>query len=488
MEVFDGLTPGPLWQYFGEICRFPRLSGKEEPIIEYLLDFAGKKRLQVKKDGAGNLVIRKPAFPGREHLKKTILQSHLDMVGEKDRDSQHDFSTDPIVPVRDGDWIKASGTTLGADDGIGIAAQMAILSDTTLEHGPVECLFTVDEETGMTGAGSLEHGFVEGNILLNLDSEDWGELFIGCAGGMDTLGTFRFGQRKPEAHSRAYKMSVSGLNGGHSGDEIHKRRGNAIKILNRILLRASREHGLALACFEGGNLRNAIPREASAVFTISPDRSADFEKTCTALSGNIRKEMKEDEPDLLLELEETDLPDHVLSPREQAGFLQAIEDCPHGVIGWSPVLDNLVETSTNLASVKFTGKGQAVVATSQRSSVESSIRDIADRVGNCLYKGGAEIEHTAGYPGWTPDTDSEILGISVNAYRELFGEKPVVRAIHAGLECGLILEKYQGLDMLSFGPTIKGAHTPSERLHTGTTQKFWKFLVEVLKRIPEQDQ
>ncbi len=486
MNSLSDLDNALLWKYFEDICRIPRLSRNEDQMIDFLLAFAHEHKLPAKKDETGNILISKPASPGMENRKTVILQSHMDMVGEKEQDSPHDFNKDPIVPIVDGVWISANGTTLGADDGIGIAAQMLILSDQNLEHGPIECLFTVDEESGMTGAQNLKPGFMTGKILINLDSEDEGELFIGCAGGIDTIGSFKYNTKKPEEGSSAYKMSVGGLKGGHSGDEIHKSPGNAIKILNRFLWNAGKNFRLALSIFDGGNLRNAIPREAFALFTIPAALVEEFEEYYQKYTGDLHQELKDFEPDLSFHLSRTELPETILTPKKQLGLIRALYACPHGVITWSPTLTGLVETSTNLASVKFKEPGRIVVTSSQRSSVDTAKKDISDRVASCFALGGAKIEHSDGYPGWTPNPESEILNITKDVYTGLFGQEPVVRAIHAGLECGLILEKYPNLDMLSFGPTIKGAHTPSERINIRTTGKFWKLLTEVLERIPER--
>jgi dipeptidase D len=473
-----------VWGYFGEICKIPRPSKSEQQIIDYLLAFAGKHRLEATRDKVGNVLVRKPASAGRENGKPVILQCHFDMVGEKEPGSSHDFTRDPIIPVKEGEWLRASGTTLGADDGIGIAAQMVILESRELVHGPLECLFTVDEESGMTGARQLRPDFLKGKILINLDSEDEGELFIGCAGGIDTIGTFRFEMEPPDGSMEGYRISVEGMRGGHSGDEIHKSPGNPIKVLNNFLLAAGNTHGLRLSSFDGGNMLNAIPRDAYATVCMAGGQRKEIEEYFTGCSEKVSAELREFEPDMQLKLEQADLPRSVLPPDQQLKFLQAIDSCPHGVISWSPKLEGMVETSTNLASVKFVEQNRAVVTTSQRSSLESAKKEIANRVAVCLESGGAFIEHSEGYPGWTPNTDSEILNITKIAYRDLFGKDPVVRAIHAGLECGLILQRYPGLDMLSFGPTIKGAHTPAERIHTGSTEKFWKLLLEVLRRIP----
>ena len=433
MNPLSDLDNALLWKYFEDICRIPRLSRNEGQVIDYLLAFAHEHKLQARKDKTGNVLISKPASPGMENRKTVILQSHMDMVGEKDQDSPHDFSQDPIVPIIDGEWIRASGTTLGADDGIGIAAQMLILSDRNLEHGPIECLFTMDEESGMTGAQNLEPGFMTGEILINLDSEDEGELFIGCAGGIDTIGIFKCKTKKPDEGSLAYKMSVGGLKGGHSGDEIHKSPGNAIKILNRFLLNAGNDFQLGLSIFDGGNLRNAIPREAYAIFTIPADLKENFMDYYHKFTDTLKQELKDFEPELSIQLSSSDLPETVLTRKKQRRLINALYSCPHGVITWSPTLKGLVETSTNLASIKFTESNNAIVTTSQRSSVDSAKKNIADRVASCFALGGALVEHSDGYPGWTPDPDSEILNITKVVYAELFGEEPVVRAIHAGL-------------------------------------------------------
>ncbi len=475
-----------VWKYFEEICKIPRPSKFEEKIITYILAFAERNNLEAIKDDVGNVLISKPASPGMEKRKTVILQSHMDMVGEKEPSSPHDFTRDPIILVKDEGWIRARGTTLGADDGIGIAAQLVILEDRDLIHGPLECLFTMDEESGMTGAKELQPGFMKGSILLNLDSEDEGELFIGCAGGIDTIGKFSFELEGSDKNAVPYKVLVGGLKGGHSGDEIQKSPGNSIKVINRFLLEGTDKYDLKLSVFDGGNMRNAIPRDAYAVFTVNSNESDELEQFFTHFAETIRAELKEYEPDLQLSLQKTELPESVQSSSSQLKFLVAIGNCPHGVIAWSPNLEGLVETSTNLASVKFPAADTALLTTSQRSSVESAKHDIASKIKKGMTEGDALVEHTDGYPGWMPDPDSEIVKITRNAYLELFGNEPVVRAIHAGLECGLILEKYPGLDMISFGPTIRGAHTPTERIDVESTGKFWTLLLEVLRRIPEE--
>jgi dipeptidase D len=483
-KVLGSLNPQRVWAYFEEICQVPRPSKKEEKILKYLENFALNQGLEYKKDKIGNFLIRKPASPGYENRKIAVLQSHMDMVCEKNSDVHHDFDNDPIKPRVDGEWVKASGTTLGADNGIGMAVQLAVLEDRSLEHGPIECLFTVDEETGLTGAFELGSDFLKGRILLNLDSEGDGELYIGCAGGLDTMATFHFERVNNEIDHVAYKVSVSGLKGGHSGDDINKGRGNANKILTRILWNCERMYEIRLAQIDGGNLRNAIAREAYAIITIPRKFQVDFEERIKTYAKEIGEEQRVNEPELKISCQETVQPDCLIDYFTQNRLLNALYACPHGVIGMSPDIPGLVETSTNLASVKMTSK-DIVVATSQRSALKTLKRDIADMVSSVFQLSGAKVKHGDGYPGWTPNLNSEILFIVRNQYLKLFGEQPKVLAIHAGLECGLIGEKYPGMDMISYGPAMKDAHSPNERLLIPTVEKFWKLTLEVLKNIPE---
>jgi dipeptidase D len=453
-----------------------------------LIDFARQHKLEHHVDPAGNLLILKPATKGMENRKIVVLQSHLDMVCEKNNATVHDFEIDPIQPVMDGSWIKASGTTLGADDGIGIASQMAILASKTIQHGPLECLFTVDEETGLSGAMALQPGFFKGSVLLNLDSEDEGELFIGCAGGIDTVATFRYKTRIYPSGHLAVKIKILGLKGGHSGDEIHKSPGgNSNKILNRFLWNAERNFDIRIAEFDGGNLRNAIPREATAIIAVPEKKYQDLIHYFNDYKDTIQKELQHTEPELRLVMEETGTPEVVMNKKTQKRLLSSLYACPHGVMKWSDDLQGLVETSTNLASVKFRENNIIEITTSQRSSIESAKRDIADRVCTIFESLGAKVKHSDGYPGWKPNPDSEIVRLTAECYLDLFQTKPVIRAIHAGLECGLFLNKYPHLDMISFGPTIKGAHSPDERLHIESTSKYWKLLLEVLGRISEEE-
>jgi len=480
------LPAHPIWNYFSEILQIPRASGKEEKILAYLKDFAQKHNLAYSEDKPGNLLIRKEATEGKENTETVILQSHVDMVCEKNMGTIHDFDKDPIQAQIKDDWITAKGTTLGADDGIGVASQLAVLASNEIVHGPIECLFTVDEESGMTGAMELEKEFLTGKILLNLDSEDEGEVFIGCAGGIDTLASYEIISAKTPLSHTAFKLFVNGLKGGHSGDEIHKGLGNSIKILNRILWESSKKFNLKIHSFSGGNLRNAIPREALSSFVIPDENIQSFRTFFIDLSDTIKNEYSKADPGLLIHLEETNLPDEVFEKSFQDGLLSTLYACPHGAISMSHDIEGLVETSTNLASVKQTQNNRLEITTSQRSSVESARTDISQMVENVFHLSGAEVKHSGSYPGWTPNTDSTILGITKSVYERLFGKKADVKAIHAGLECGLFLKKYPELDMISFGPTIKGAHSPDERLHIGSTYKFWDLLLEILKMIPEK--
>ncbi len=484
-KALGHLEPKRVWEIFEEILQVPRPSKKEYKIAKYIMDFAAKHNLEFKQDKIGNIVISKEATKGKENLETVVLQSHIDMVCEKNSDVEHDFNTDPIVPRIDNGWVKATGTTLGADDGIGMAAQLAILESDKIEHGPIECLFTVDEETGLTGAFSLEKNLLEGRILLNLDSEDEGELFIGCAGGIDTLATFRYEKAKPEPNHKPYKISISGLIGGHSGDDIHKHRGNANKILNRILWDCERMFDIRLSQINGGNLHNAIAREAFALVCVPSKHERTFAELVKSLADELQSEFKNNEPNLKIELNIAEMPDFVIDQKTQNSLLNALYACPHGVMAMSPDIPDLVETSTNLASVKMT-PNEILVNTSQRSSYDSSKKDIANMIASVFHLAGAKVIHGDGYPGWIPNMKSEILDITKNAYKDLFKKEPKVLAIHAGLECGLIGEKYPGMDMISYGPTIKGAHSPDERLEIDTVPKFWDLTLEVLKNIPEK--
>lgn len=474
--------PKILWEYFDDICKVPRPSKKEDHIIKFLKDFGAKHNLETLQDETGNILIRKDASQGFENRPSVVLQSHMDMVCEKNSDVDFNFDTDAIIPMIDGEWVKAKGTTLGADDGIGVATQMAILASNDIEHGPIECLFTVDEETGLTGAFGLKPGFVKSEILLNLDSEDEGELYIGCAGGIDTLIEMEYETETLDNSYQFYHLTVNGLNGGHSGDEIQKGLGNAVKLLNRILWEATNKTGLRLASFSAGNLRNAIAREGFAHIAIPHSQTDAFIQLFNQLKVDITAEYKITETNLNISSELSDNSSEVLLLEYQNALLNSLYACPHGVIAWSQSIDNFVETSTNLASIK-TKDNTAYITTSQRSSVESAKTDIANMVAATFRNIGAFVEHGDGYPGWTPNTNSKVLAQTEKSYEKLFGNKPKVLAIHAGLECGLIGETYPKMDMISFGPTIKGAHSPDERIKIDTVKMFWDLTLDVLKNI-----
>jgi dipeptidase D len=484
MKTLTELQPTLIWHYFSEILKIPRPSGKEKMIGEYIITVAREHKLEYKKDKAGNILVTRKAGPGFENLEPVCLQSHLDMVCEKNSSSSHNFDTDPIAAYVDGEWVKARETTLGADNGIGIAAELAVLTDQEALYGPVECLFTVDEETGLNGAKCLESDFFTSRVLLNLDSEDEGELFIGCAGGMNTIASIKYKSKNTPVDSRSCRITISGLLGGHSGTDIEKDRGNSIKILNEILWEARNRFDVRLTAFEGGNLRNAIPREAYAII-VMPDKYVEvFEDFFYDLTKKLAAEIHLAEPDFSISLEETELPPRILKKKSQEKLLNALYICPNGVISWSKTMPGLVETSTNLASLKF-GPSQTIqISTSQRSSDDIAKQAIANKVRSTFKLAGAKVEHSEGYPGWNPNPASAILSLTGASYKKIFGNEPKVKAIHAGLECGLFLEKYPYLDMISFGPTILDAHSPNERLHIGTTEKFWKLLTDVLKNMP----
>lgn len=484
-EDIKKLEPSLLWKYFGEILEIPRPSKKEEKIIAYLVDFAKQQGLDYETDEINNVLIRKAATPGFEDCKVVALQSHIDMVCEKNNDTVHDFDNDPIQAYVEDGWVKAKGTTLGGDDGIGVAAQLAILASNDMEHGPIECLFTVDEETGLSGAFALQPDFLKAEILLNLDSEDEGELFIGCAGGIDTLVELPYEKAAVPAEHKAYEVHIKGLKGGHSGDEINKGLANANKLVVRVLFECNNLFNICMSNFEGGNLRNAIAREAHAVVMVPNSKVAEFEAYIAKTNDVFRNEYRVTEPDLALSIVEAEAPEFILDDKSQRNFVNTMYACPHGVIEMAMDMDNFVQTSTNLAAVK-TKEDHFYITTSQRSSVESQKYMIADRVAATFQLAGAKTTHGDGYPGWTPNPNSEIKDVVAEAYTRLFDVKPEVKAIHAGLECGLIGDKYPKMDMISYGPTIRGAHSPDERLHIQSSQNFWELTKEVLKNTPKK--
>ncbi|GAA5575202.1 cytosol non-specific dipeptidase [Porphyromonas gingivalis] len=483
MNITD-LKPTKVWKFFHEITQVPRPSKKEEKILAYLVKFAEDRNLKYRTDEVGNLVIEKPATPGYEHLETVILQSHMDMVCEKNADKVHDFENDPIRTIIDGEWLHADGTTLGADNGIGCAAELAILDSDDIEHGPIECLFTMDEETGMTGAMNLKPGFFNGKILLNLDSEDEGELFIGCAGGMGTMAEFAYEKREATDDYLYFEVKVSGLKGGHSGGEIHIGLGNANKILTRYLYALEHELDWKLCSFQGGNLHNAIPREAHAVIGLKADQKERARVILNELAAVVEDELKRVDPGVKLEMKSVGKPAYRIDCDTKRRLVRALYACPHGVYGMSHDIEGLVETSSNLASVKMKEDDKIYVETSQRSSTSSLISDIANTVASVFELAGAKISFRDPYPGWKPNPDSPILKAASESYERIFGRKPAIKAIHAGLECGLFLDKYPYLDMVSFGPTLRDVHSPVEKIEIKTVQLWWDHLVDILKHIP----
>ena len=481
MTIRD-LQPKLVWGLFDEITKVPRPSKKEEKIGKFLVEFAQKHNLDYQCDAIGNIVIRKPATAGYEALPTVVLQAHTDMVCEKNSDKVFDFDNDAIETIIDGDWVRANGTTLGADDGIGIAAALAVLIDESLEHPAIEALFTVDEETGLTGAFNLGEGMLTGKYLINLDSEDEGEVFIGCAGGYQHNSIFSL-LAEPLGEGYAfYEVAVSGLLGGHSGDDIDKGRANSNKVAMRIAEQASRLHAARIVSFNGGNLRNAIPREAKVILALPVKEALPFVSDALALGEAIKAEYAFTEPNMDIAVAECEPQQEALSEATQRNLLLAVIGVPTGVLAMSAAMPGLVETSTNLASVKFEGD-TIVITTSQRSSLESAKEYAKLHVESVFVAAGCTVRHSDGYPGWAPNPHSQLLETTKQAYSSLFSVDPKVRAIHAGLECGLFLEKYPHLEMVSFGPTLRGVHSPDERLEIATVDKFWKLLVEVLRRV-----
>jgi len=483
-SAIEGLKPELVWKYFAEIAKIPRCSGKEAAVSKYVVDTARKLGLDARADAVANVIVRKPASPGHEKARSVVLQGHLDMVCEKNKDTVHDFSKDPIRIVRKGDFLMADGTTLGADNGIAVATCLAIMEDKTIEHGPLEFLFTVDEETGLNGAKNVDGGTLVSRTLLNLDSEEEGELYVGCSGGADTVAIWEAAFEPAPAHSIAGLLKVGGLRGGHSGLEIDKGRGNAIKIINRALERLA-ALGARLSSIDGGNKRNAIPRETEAVLFV-PDKNWDQAvASVDELKSTVKRELGRVEPDFGMELTalKAGKKGRVLKKSLQRKISQTITALPHGVIKMSADIPGLVETSTNLAVIK-TGRKSITIATSQRSPVASEINDICRTVHTVFELGGADkIDCGDGYPGWKPNMDSEILKFMKSTYQSLYGEEPLVKAVHAGLECGIIGERCPGMDMISFGPSMSGVHSPDEKLDIESVGKFWNYLLAVLKNM-----
>lgn len=482
MREILSLSPPLLWRHFYEISQIPRCSGDEDRVRDYVVSVAKAQGASYRIDAAGNLVVNGKPSPGREGDAVTVLQSHLDMVCEKDGESGHDFSTAPLTLKRAGDWVSAHQTTLGADNGLGVAAALAVLEETGLAHGPLELLFTVDEESGLTGATALAPDMLTGRVLINLDTEEHGSLYIGCAGGRDTeisLNTVR--EPVPTTH-RCVRVKLGGLRGGHSGIDIHEGRGNALKLLIRFLSEEGRRLGLRLAAIDGGSKHNAIPRESEAVVLVHPSTEADLEAAVIGYDKTLKEEWGRTEPSVSVGLEAgpAGMPHGVFSPADQDRVLDLLAALPHGVIAMSEAVEGLVQTSTNLA-VAVTEGDRVRVLTSQRSSREPELVAICNRVAEFGRRAGAQIDQGPGYPPWPPDLTSPLLSRARQVFRRVFGAEAQVKAVHAGLECGIIGAKFVDMDMISFGPTILGAHSPSERVHIPSVADFWTFLKAMLE-------
>ncbi len=478
------LQPQRVFEIFDEITKVPRPSKHEEKIRQYLLDFAAKHGIESKTDAIGNVVLYIPATPGCENAPTLILQGHMDMVCESN-DKNFDFNNNPITTIVDGEWVRADGTTLGADNGIGVAAALAIATEPGLKHGPIEILTTVDEETGMTGANNLGEDMIHGSILLNLDSEDDAEVFIGCAGGVDTMATFTYNRSFAPTDFHYFKFDIANALGGHSGGDIHLGRINANKLLARFVWTLMQKFEVSLCEIDGGNLRNAIPRAAHAVFGVHTSHKEHVVAMFNQFAADVEKEYRSFEPTFQLTLDTHDKPDFAVDNETGIKLIEALYAAPHGVISMSHDLEGLVETSTNLASVKMRADNEIVVCTSQRSSVESRKWDIAHQVEALFTLAGAKATHGDGYPGWTPNMKSPIMKIASDAYEELYGVKPAIKAIHAGLECGLFLTKFPHLDMVSFGPTLQGVHSPSERMHIPAVERFYEQLKRIVEKVAD---
>ncbi|MFC1732759.1 aminoacyl-histidine dipeptidase [candidate division KSB1 bacterium] len=485
-NTLSGLKPESLWKHFEGICSVPHPSKKEEKIREFVKNFGESLGLETIIDEIGNVIIKKPATPGMENKKGVILQGHIDMVPQKNSDTAHDFDKDPIQAYIDGEWVKAKGTTLGSDNGIGVAAAMAILESTDIAHPPVEALFTIDEETGMTGANELKSGILSGDILINMDSEDEGELYIGCAGGVNTNMEYIYSEDKVPEGMAAYKISVTGLKGGHSGLDIHLGRGNANLIINKLMMLASEKFGLRLADIDGGSLRNAIPREAFATVVVKQANENNFKSFVNDFYEEQKVIYKQADPGLNIKVEPIATPANLINESTQKNLFKAVDSCPNGVISMDPNMPDVVQTSTNLAVIK-SENGIIEIATLQRSAVDADRDAIAKKIADNFTVNGAKAEFSGRYPGWKPNVDSPILQTMKDVYNNNFGKVPEVKVIHAGLECGILGDKYPHWDMISFGPTIRNPHSPDEMVNIKTVEKFFDFLVETLKNIPNKN-
>lgn len=486
MSEIRNLDPKPLWNKFADLNAVPRPSKKEDRVIAFMKQFGESLGLETFEDEIRNVIIRKPATPGMENRKTIVLQGHLDMVHQKNNDTTFDFDTQGIDMYVDGDWVRAKGTTLGADNGLGVAAIMAILESKDIPHPAIDALFTIDEETGMTGALNLKGGILQGEILLNLDTEEDDEIDIGCAGGIDVTAKRSYEREYTPEHFHGYKITVKGLNGGHSGMQIHEGLGNANKIMNRLLFETFEEFDLRVSSIDGGSLRNAIPRESVAVIAIPSAKEAEYFQAIQTTIDAVKAEFSTTEPNLNIFIEKTDKPEKVMEPSAQKQLIRSIYAAHNGVYRMSADMPDLVETSNNIARV-LVKDGDALVQCLTRSSVETSKFDLANALKSAFELGGFTVAFAGSYPGWTPNVNSEILKVLVAIYQKQNGSEPKVVACHAGLECGILGTNYPGMDMISFGPTIHGAHSPDERASISSSQKFWKYLLEILANIPQKN-
>lgn len=484
-QEIRNIEPKALWNKFADLNAVPRASKKEERVIAFMKQFGEKLGLETQIDKVGNVIIKKPATSGMEDRKAIVMQSHLDMVHQKNNDTNFDFDSQGIDMFVDGDWVRARGTTLGADNGLGVATIMAILESKQIKHPALEALFTIDEETGMTGAMGLEGGLLNGEILLNLDTEEDDEIGIGCAGGIDVTAIRNYTSENPKEKSTAFLITVSGLQGGHSGMDIHRGFGNANKLMNRLLFKATEEFGTQIATINGGSLRNAIPRESNAIVSVLNTHKEAFLAEIQLISQDIKAEFKTLEPLLKLEIKETTTPKKVMNADAQELLVKSIYAAHNGVFRMSPAIANLVETSNNVARV-LVKDGTIHIGCLTRSSVESSKMDLANTLRSTFELMGCEVTLSGDYPGWEPNPESTILKVLDDIYYKMNGEKANVAACHAGLECGILGQNYPGMDMISFGPTIKGAHSPDERASISSAQKYWKFVLEILEKIPKK--
>lgn len=486
MNSIKDLEPNGVWRNFYSLTQIPRPSKHEAKVVAFIKEFGEKLGLETIVDETGNVIIRKPATPGYENRKGVVLQAHIDMVPQKNADTAHDFEKDPIETYIEDGWVKAKGTTLGSDNGLGAAAAMAVLEAKDLEHGPVEGLFTVDEETGMTGANALKPGLLKGDILINMDSETEGELYVGCAGGVDTVGIFTPKMEAVPSSMAAYEIAVKGLKGGHSGMDINLGRGNANKIMNALLIMCGRKFGLRLATINGGSLRNAIPRESFATVVVPENNKAAFEAYIPEYEAVVKEKFGAIEPEFSLTVTSTEMPANVIDLKTQDELLTAVAQYPNGVVEMSKDFEGTVETSSNLAIVKTQGN-EIMTASLQRSLVDASKDKLAEEIRKVLTTNGAKAESSGSYPGWKPNINSPILHTMKEVYKDKFGKEPKIMVVHAGLECGILGAKYTNWDMVSFGPTLVHPHSPDEALKIDTVPMFWEFLVNTLKNIPVKE-